>query len=133
MGAEDDLHRRFERVGSGVERRAGFSWSGIETAFTRRVLIGAIINFDYIEPVRFLEDARNTVLDRERDVIGRYDRVKVYTAFNGRFVADKIAVKTIATKNHSLLPMSDLREWYGRHVVDAILASLEEFQERDSR
>ncbi|KAL6421596.1 hypothetical protein ACFW04_014325 [Cataglyphis niger] len=53
--------------------------------------------------------------------------------FNGEFVSgNKIAVKTIITKNHPLLPTSDLREWYGKRVVDAILASLEEFQERDS-
>lgn len=107
IGVRDDLRWRFEREGGGVERREGFSWSEIETAFIRRVLTGVIINFD-----------------RVRDVIDRYDSIKVNTAFNGEFVAsDKIAVKIIATKNHSFLPTSDLREWYGRHVV-AILASL---------
>ncbi|KAL6433627.1 hypothetical protein ACFW04_006610 [Cataglyphis niger] len=119
-GARDDLRRRFERLGGG-ERREGFSWSEIETAFARRVLTGAVINLDYIEPLRFLEDARDTVLDRIHDVMGRYNSVKVNTV-----------VKTIVTKNHPLLPTSDLREWYGKRVVDAILASLEEFQERDS-
>ncbi|KAL6416396.1 hypothetical protein ACFW04_013512 [Cataglyphis niger] len=65
--------------------------------------------------------------------MGRYGSVKVNTAFNGEFVSgDKVAVKTVATKNRPLLPTSDLREWYESHVVDAILASLEEFQERDS-
>ncbi|XP_050465071.1 uncharacterized protein LOC126858636 [Cataglyphis hispanica] len=57
----------------------------------------------------------------------------VNTAFNGEFISsDKIAVKTIVTKNHPLLPTTDLREWYGKRIVDVILASLEEFQERDS-
>ncbi|XP_070171567.1 uncharacterized protein [Polyergus mexicanus] len=62
-----------------------------------------------------------------------YDSVKVNTAFIGEFVSgDKIGIKTIATKNYPFLPPSDLREWYGKRVVDATLASLEEFQERDS-
>ncbi|KAL6418891.1 hypothetical protein ACFW04_014186 [Cataglyphis niger] len=103
-------------------------------AFARRVLTSAVINLDYIEPLRFLEDARDTVLDRIRDIMGRYNSVKVNTVFNGEFVSgNKIAVKNIVTKNHPLLPTSDLREWYGKRVVDTILASLKEFQERDSR
>ncbi|XP_070160604.1 uncharacterized protein [Polyergus mexicanus] len=82
---------------------------------------------------RFLEDARDTMLDRIRDVINGYNSVKVNTAFIGEFVSgDKIGVKTIVTKNYPLLPISDLREWYEKRVVDATLASLEEFQERDS-
>ncbi|XP_070170450.1 uncharacterized protein [Polyergus mexicanus] len=132
-GARDDLRRRFERVGGGVEEREGFSWSEIETAFSRRVLTGAVINFDYIEPRRFLEDARDTVLDRIRDVMDEYNSVKVNTAFIGEFISgDKIGVKTIVTKIYPLLSLSDLREWYEKRVVDATLASLEEFQERDS-
>ncbi|XP_070171330.1 uncharacterized protein [Polyergus mexicanus] len=111
-GARDDLRRRFERVGGGVERREGFSWSEIETAFSRRVLTGAVINFVYIEPRRFLEDARDTVLDQIRDVMVGYNSVKVNIAFIGEFVSgDKIGVKTIVTKNYPLLPLSDLREY----------------------
>ncbi|KMQ84324.1 mannosyl-oligosaccharide alpha-mannosidase isoform 2 [Lasius niger] len=93
------------------------------TAFDKCVLTGAIINSNYIEPLRFIEDARSTVLDRVRDVMGRYNSVKVNTTLKGEFVAgDKVAVKTIATKNHPLLITSDLREWYNRYVIDAILA-----------
>ncbi|XP_070153659.1 uncharacterized protein [Polyergus mexicanus] len=132
-GARDDLRRCFERVGGGAERRKGFSWFEMETAFSRRILTGAVINFDYIEPSRFLEDARDTVLDRVRDAINEYNSVKVNTAFIGEFVSgDKIDIKTITTKNYPLLPLSDLQEWYGKRVIDATLASLEEFQERDS-
>ncbi|XP_050452135.1 uncharacterized protein LOC126851837 [Cataglyphis hispanica] len=115
-GARDDLRRRFERSAGGGERRERFSWSEIETAFARRVLTGAVVNLDYIEPSRFLEDAGDTVLDRVRDAMGRCVKVN-HTAFNGEFVSsDKIAVKTVATKNRPLLPTSDLREWYENHV-----------------
>ncbi|XP_025264481.1 uncharacterized protein LOC112637930 [Camponotus floridanus] len=97
------------------------------------MLTGAVINLDYIEPLRFLEDARDTVLRRVRDVMGRYRSVKVNTTFNGEFMSgDKTAVKTIATRNHPLLPTTDLREWYDTRVVGDTVASLEKFQERDS-
>ncbi|XP_025271320.1 uncharacterized protein LOC112639960 [Camponotus floridanus] len=65
--------------------------------------------------------------------MGRYRSVKANTTFNGEFVSgDKTAVKTIATRNHPLLPMTDLREWYDTRVVGDTVASLEVFQERDS-
>ncbi|XP_070169332.1 uncharacterized protein [Polyergus mexicanus] len=65
--------------------------------------------------------------------MNEYNGVKINTVFIGEFVSgDKIDVKTIVTKNYPLLPLSDLREWYEKRVVDATLASSEEFQERDS-
>ncbi|XP_070163544.1 uncharacterized protein [Polyergus mexicanus] len=65
--------------------------------------------------------------------MNEYNGVKVNTVFIGEFVSgDKIDIKTIVTKNYPLLPLSDLREWYEKRVVDATLTSLEEFQERDS-
>ncbi|XP_070165952.1 uncharacterized protein [Polyergus mexicanus] len=65
--------------------------------------------------------------------MNEYNGVKVNTVFIGEFVSgDKIDVKTIVMKNYPLLPLSDLREWYEKRVVDSTLASLEEFQERDS-
>ncbi|KMQ85003.1 hypothetical protein RF55_16743 [Lasius niger] len=86
--------------------------------------------------MRFLEDTRDTLLNRVHDVRGRLDNVYVNTEFNEKFVASvKTAVRTIATKNHPLsLRLSDLREWYGKkHVVNAILALLKEFQKRNGR
>ncbi|XP_076673015.1 uncharacterized protein LOC143371588 [Andrena cerasifolii] len=53
--------------------------------------------------------------------------------FNGEFVAgDKHACKSINTRNCELFGTSDLQEWYQRCVIEPTLASLEEFQERDS-
>ncbi|XP_072753401.1 uncharacterized protein [Anoplolepis gracilipes] len=63
----------------------------------------------------------------------KHNSVKMNTVFNGEFVAgDKRANKSINTRNFELFRTSDLREWYERRVVEPILASLEEFQERDS-
>ncbi|XP_071575601.1 uncharacterized protein [Temnothorax nylanderi] len=78
-------------------------------------------------------DARDIVLIHVRNVMQRHDNVKINTMFNGEFVAgDKRANKSMATRNCELFRMSDLREWYKRHIIEPTLASLEEFQERDS-
>ncbi|XP_072756944.1 uncharacterized protein [Anoplolepis gracilipes] len=55
------------------------------------------------------------------------------TVFNGEFVAgEKHDNKSVSTKNCELFRTSDLREWYEQRVIEPTLASLEEFQERDS-
>ncbi|KYN39318.1 hypothetical protein ALC56_06305 [Trachymyrmex septentrionalis] len=46
-------------------------------AFESRILTGAVINVDYIEPRRFLEDARKIVLERVRDAVERHGSAKV--------------------------------------------------------
>jgi len=108
-------------------------WREIDIAFQNRILTGAVINVDYVEPRQFLEDAGCVVLERVRDVIERHNGVKVNTVFNGEFVTgDKRANKSINTKNYELFRTSNLHEWYERHVIEPTLAALEEFQERDS-
>ncbi|KYN14452.1 hypothetical protein ALC57_13339 [Trachymyrmex cornetzi] len=78
----------------------------------RAKLTGAVINFNYIEPRRFLEDAREIVLERVRDAVERHGSVKVNTAFNGEFATkDKRAIKSINTKNNEIYQYIDMREW----------------------
>ncbi|KYN15671.1 hypothetical protein ALC57_12102 [Trachymyrmex cornetzi] len=138
VGAKTQLERRFVHVGgwyasgeyaSGNEQ--SLVWREIDAAFESRIVTGAVINSNYIEPRRFLEDAGNVVL--ERDAIERHGSVKVNTTFNGEFATnDKRANKSITTKNVEIYRYTDLREWYQRHVIEPTLTSLEEFQERDS-
>ncbi|KYN29928.1 hypothetical protein ALC57_00617 [Trachymyrmex cornetzi] len=78
-------------------------------------------------------NAGNIVFERVRDVVERHDSVKVNAAFNSEFATkDKRANKSIITKNIEIYRCTDTREWYERHVVEPILTSLEEFQERNS-
>jgi len=108
-------------------------WREIDTAFEKRILTGAVINADHIEPRKFLEDTCSVVLEQVQDVIKKYNSVKVSTMFNGEFATgDKCANKSIDTRNCELFPTSNLQEWYERHIIEPILVSLEEFQERDS-
>ncbi|KYN22459.1 hypothetical protein ALC57_05141, partial [Trachymyrmex cornetzi] len=71
----------------------------------------AVINYNHIEPHRFLEDAREIVLERMRDAVKRHGSVKVNTAFNGEFATkDKRANKSIITKNSEIYRCTDMRE-----------------------
>ncbi|KYN15673.1 hypothetical protein ALC57_12104 [Trachymyrmex cornetzi] len=126
---KDSVRGRFVHVGVGY----GLRWREIETTFESRIVTGAVINSNHIEPRRFLEDAGDVVLERLRDAVERHGSVKVNTAFNGEFATkDKRANKSINTKNSEIYRCTDVCEWYERHVVEPVLTSLEELQERDS-
>ncbi|KYN19884.1 hypothetical protein ALC57_07777 [Trachymyrmex cornetzi] len=119
---KDSVRGRFVHVGAGH----GLRWCEIETAFESRILTGAVINSNYIEPQRFLEDASEIVLERVQCIMQRYDSIKINTIFNGKFVAgDKRANKSIATRNYELYRYTDLREWYVTRVVEAILGCVQ--------
>ena len=62
--ARNGLRERFAHVGAGLGDRPGFFWLEIETAFERRVMTGAVVNSRYVEPSRFLNDAREIVLEK---------------------------------------------------------------------
>ncbi|KYM99021.1 hypothetical protein ALC62_10243 [Cyphomyrmex costatus] len=105
----------------------------IETAFNNRVLTGAVVNSNYIDPRHFFKDARDIVIPQIRSNLQKHACLKVNTMFNGEFVVDdKRSIKSIATKNHDLYAISDLKKWYDKYVMDEILIGLEEFQERES-
>ena len=132
-GLKDSVRQRFVRVGAGYSADAGLRWREIDTAFASRILTGAVINSKHIEPRQFLEDARDIVLDRVQNVMKKHDNIKLNTVFNDEFVAgDKRANKSINTRNFELFHSSNLQEWYDLRVIESILASLDEFQERDS-
>ncbi|XP_067209973.1 uncharacterized protein [Linepithema humile] len=104
-GVRNTLHERFVPIGAGYGgyEKKGYTWKEIETAFRNRVLTGAVVNSDFIDPREFLENIRNTVIERIKSVMAEHGNVKINAAFNGEFIAGN---KTAA--------------------------SLEEFQERDS-
>jgi len=125
---KDSVRERFVNADTGYS--AG--WRAIDAAFESRILTGAV-NSKHIEPRQFFKDAREIVLDRVRDVLQKHDALKINIVFNGEFVTgDKSANKSIATRNYEFFHSTDLREWYELRVIEPILASLEEFQERDN-
>ncbi|EZA51549.1 hypothetical protein X777_09758, partial [Ooceraea biroi] len=74
-GERKQLERRFIHFGGGDYASAGhsssaeLSWRKINTVFESRIVTGAIINTDYIEPRRFLEDAGSVVLEQVQNAI----------------------------------------------------------------
>ena len=134
-GAKTRLERRFVHANGGYASRDERSlvWREIDAAFESRMSTGAVVNVDYIEPRRFLEDARKIVLKRVRDAVERHGSAKVNTAFNGEFMTNiERDIKSINTKNREIYRYTDLHEWYEQHIIEPTLTSLEEFQERDS-
>ncbi|XP_071635068.1 uncharacterized protein [Temnothorax longispinosus] len=140
-GVKSRLEKQFIHSGgnyanagtSGDTRATELVWREIDAGFETRIMTGAVINTDHIEPRQFLEDACSVVCKRVRNIIKTHNCVKANTAFNGEFVAgDKRANKSICTNNIELCDTSHLREWYELHVIEPTLAKLEEFQERDS-
>ncbi|KYM99284.1 hypothetical protein ALC62_09980, partial [Cyphomyrmex costatus] len=137
---KNTLRSRFVHDGSGHAGTSRtdvvhdeLSWMEIETAFNNRMLTGAVVNSNYIEPRHFLNDARDIVIPQIRSNLQKHACLKVNTMFNGEFVVDnKRSMKSIATKNHVLYGISDLKKWYDKYVMDVILTDLEEFQERES-
>ncbi|XP_011700875.1 PREDICTED: uncharacterized protein LOC105457737, partial [Wasmannia auropunctata] len=128
---KDSVSRRFVHVGAEFDAR--LRWREIDTAFKRRILTGAVINSKHIDPRQFLEDAREIVFEHVQNFRETHNSIKINTIFNGEFESgDKRANKSVATKNSELFRCTDLREWYDSRVVESTLASLEEFQERDS-
>ena len=105
-GAKSQLERRSVHIGSEYasgeyvsSNERSLVWREIDAAFESRILTGAMINSNHIEPRRFLE-AGNVVLQRVREAIEKHGNVKVNTTFNGKFATkDKRANKSIVTKN----------------------------------
>jgi len=101
-GAKTQLEWRFVHVGDGYTSRDEKSliWREIDAAFESSILMGAVVNVNYIEPRLFLEDAREIVLERVWNAVERLDSVKVNITFNGEFATkNKRANKSVITKN----------------------------------
>ena len=63
------------RIAGGNEQ--SLVWREIDAAFENHVLTGVVINADYIELRRFLEDADNVVLEQVRDAVEKHSSIKV--------------------------------------------------------
>ena len=117
-GTKTQLERQFLHFGddyasttnnSDNNVKRSFVWREIDAAFENQILIDAVINADYIEPRRILEDIRSIVLERMQDTIERHSYIKVNTIFNDEFArSDKRANKSINTKNYKLFQTSNL-------------------------
>ncbi|KYN50607.1 hypothetical protein ALC57_11771 [Trachymyrmex cornetzi] len=82
------------------------------STFESRIVTGAGINSNHIEPRQFLEDAGNVLLERVRDAVKRHGSVKMNIAFNGDFaMKDKRTKKSIITKNSEIYTTWAEKSW----------------------
>ena len=66
------VREKFSRVGCGVSGQSTAPkvvWEDVESAFIDRISTGAIFNVGHVDPHRFLEGARRTVISRVTDAI----------------------------------------------------------------
>ena len=66
------LEKRFvhvggEYAGTSGDNKKSLVWREIDAAFDSRIVTGAIININHIEPRQFLEDASDIVIERVRE------------------------------------------------------------------
>lgn len=131
-GLKQATRRRFVHSGGDLNNLR-LTWREIDTAFDSRVCTGAVINQIHIIPREFLQDASELVIKHVTKYIDKYNSVKVNTEFNAEFAAgDQRTHKSINTANVELFESSDLNEWYEERVIEPTIASLDEFQDRDS-
>lgn len=82
VDAKTLLERQFIHFGSDYQAPGSSSnaerlvWREIDTAFKNRILTGAVINADYIEPRQFLKDTDDVMLKRMQD-ISRRGKVRI--------------------------------------------------------
>lgn len=132
------LHKHVSHVGGSIydrkkDRASTLVWEDIESAFKGRILTGIVINVLHIEPIQFLQDAKRLVTRHVSELLNIHSALKVNIALEGEFVMkDKVSMKSFNTGNCVLFTSTNLRNWYRIDVMKPILASLEEFQERDS-
>ena len=132
--------RKFERQGVWTFRASGCwlqrDFDGAKLIL-RKLYIDRCCDKLWTHRISPREDVREIVLECVQNFIQRHN-IKINTVFNSEFVlgdkcANKCANKYMSRRNYELFRSSDLYEWYASHVVELILTSLEEFQERDSR
>ncbi|XP_076632284.1 uncharacterized protein LOC143347188 [Colletes latitarsis] len=104
-------------------------WELVTSAFKCRIQTGVIYNTTYIEPIKFMQDAEHIVLAQVEDAITEHSSVKVNIMFVAIFKLEENEQKMyFNTTNCDLYVESNLSNWYKEHVMDRILAKMEEFQ-----
>lgn len=131
--AQRELANQFIYIGAGYSNEKKLEWVNVDTAFQNRIITGLIYNTNYIDPKKFLEGAKDIILKQIRNIISEHGSIKINVVLNGEFVTgEKTDQKSIITSNSEIYSTTELNIWYMKYVIDSILASLEEFQERDS-
>ncbi|XP_076301457.1 uncharacterized protein LOC143219338 [Lasioglossum baleicum] len=131
------LSYNISRVGGGLRgvgaRASTLRWETVESAFSNRISTGIVINIEHIDPRKFLQHAKRMITGRVTEFLNAHSLLKVNVRLEAEFVLrDEVSVKSFGTRNVVLFRTSNLRRWYLKDVVPPILASMEEFQERDS-
>ncbi|KAK5640735.1 hypothetical protein RI129_009282 [Pyrocoelia pectoralis] len=128
------LKRGSEKRGGGISNRKKLVWQTIDSCFKDRLLTGIVVNFEYKDPVLFLEKAFDSFSRKISTTLER-SLLKVNTVLVCNFIQAQnqvIDLKTFVTKSQVIDVGTDLKQWYDTHVISKIRTKIEEFAEKDS-
>ena len=109
----------------------------MDRAFNDRVRSGVITNLKNLDIIQFMNDAQSLFIKRVKNVFKKQDALKIYTVLAAEFnitKADKeiVEIKYFNTKAESVLPTTNLKEWFITNVKQPIERDIEEFKEKES-
>lgn len=135
------LQHLLKRTGGELSTRENRSdrviWEDLQSAFATRIRTGLIINKVHLDIREFLKDAQALFDRRIKNALKTNTSMKVNFTLSCDFKLAKhdselIELKYFNTKNMSIIPSTDLKEWYQVNAVQPIVKQMEELQEKNS-
>ena len=137
-GVQNKLKHLLKR-GAGVrdKRSDRVKWEDLECAFSERIRSGVITNLKSLDVTHFMNDAQPLFLTRVKNVLKKENALKIHAVLAAEFVitkADKeiAEIKYFNTKAESILPTTNLKQWFTTNIRQPIERDIEDFQEKDS-
>ena len=111
-------------------------WQDVECEFNECLRSGVITNLKNLDVTAFMIDAQALFKSRINNALKKEGALKVYTVLSAEYVIKKadeetVEIKYFNTKAESILPTTDLKQWFTENVQQPIQRDMEEFQERD--
>ncbi|XP_066599932.1 uncharacterized protein [Prorops nasuta] len=118
-----------KKINKTIERR--YIWQEVQSNFKNRLQTGVIINVPHIEPINFMLDVKDSVLQFIQKAIFKFKFIKVMLIFSGLFVSKNNEEVKYFNTNYKICESENIINWYEIEMSN-IKTQLEEFQERDS-
>ena len=111
-------------------------WSEVDSAFKNRIKTGVITNVKHLDFDKFMSDAKVLFDEQIREVLLKFDSVKINAAIVAKYVIqkvgieDRVDVKQFNTKN--IFKTTDLSDIFDEDMRQPLSQKMSEFQEQGS-
>lgn len=112
-------------------------WQDSESIFNNRMQSGLIVNLRHVELSDFLQDAKIIFTQKIEELMESNISVKANTELARKFekVQDTQTteeIKYFATKSETILPSTDISQWFDEFVSQPLSTQVEDFNLKDS-